>query len=117
MTRLFYECPLQAAYMIKNFGIKTENLLIEDWGSRVMLDAVDFKFHKFTGKTKIYVAPVSEHIFEYKEKDMLNGGSFVFSLGGELKAVNMGGLRPIDPDEKIIMRDNKQFFAPMKETT
>lgn len=113
--------------MIKNFGIKTENLLIEDWGSRVMLDAVDFKFHKFTGKTKIYVAPESDHIFEAKEGDLVfhkDQGYGIIIIGKRdgkkyIQFFNMDLPTQYEVAEssETIMRDNKQFFAPMRETT
>ena len=121
MKKLFFTNPIFCLYMMQEFGIKVE---CEGYNSGY--EAFDFyresQFWRYLqeiiedlkeGKVdprKIYVAPESEHIFEPKEKDMLNGGSFVFSLGGELKAFNMEGARLIGSNEKIIMRDNKQFF-------
>lgn len=103
--KLFFTCPIRAAYMNKEFGVSFRRPI----SIFRVYEGEPIEF--VAGEAvKMYVAPESEPIFEPKEKDMLNGGSFVFSLGGELKAFNMEGARLIGSNEKIIMRDNKQFF-------
>lgn len=123
MTRLYFDCPIKAAYMWKEFNVNTYlELTREDQTIPDVLLYFDcpIKNVDWEGRSikldgrKYYIAPESEHIFEPKKGDLahydLNGGS----------GVNQFTNKPIRWAEgvtniQIIRRDNKQFFAPLKE--
>lgn len=124
MTRLFYDCPIKAAYMAKEFGVKFE----EDESVKRMI-ANGFEGVKETDwrrpdayidlkgnwiKTKKYVASELENIFEPKEGD--SDGYYLEWEEGRWFSREYGEPRDYEKPE-ICMRDGKHFFSPLKETS
>lgn len=97
--KLYYTCPIQALYMIKEFGVE---FVYENGDGIVNLQNLEL-FAVFDIKSliddfknfgKIYVVKESEYIFEPKQGDMgIESNNLV----------------------KIIMRNGKQFFMPEQE--
>lgn len=117
MKRLYYDCPAQALYMMKEFGIKLQiqnQGVIGRYFSEISLEEVRINFLT----EKMFVAPESEHIFEPKEGDLGIDSEHDYIIGNyeaEYKEWNV----PYEYSFKqgiIIMRDNKHFFAPKIET-
>lgn len=111
MSKYYYDCPIQALYMINYFAVDLDDFdephnLIESMRGTT-------NFWLWDGK--IYVAKESEHIFEPKEGDYgiikgRIGNSFSrFHQDDWVSHANIGIL------PSIIMRDGKQFFMPKKE--
>lgn len=125
MTRLFYTCPIRALYMMKEFDVKLKIKWKGLYASEIIEHEDDFE-----NITKIYqldswggdspclsyeeielisVAPESEHIFDLKEGDYFisndpyDGEGSIFQSDGSTHDQKIC--------EKIIMRDNRQFFA------
>jgi hypothetical protein len=103
MKKLYYDCPLQAAYMAKEFGVS------------------------FTSERGYIVAPDSHHIFEPQEGDKDENG-FEYALsqmtsgfcngtwGREVIASNQRYfeyLRPFIGKRDIASRGGKPFFMPL----
>ena len=128
--KYYYDCPIQALYMNKEFGVnlKCENESSSYYYSfgKAMLDHIrrevlkDTTWEKNLGK--IYVAPESEHIFEPKEGDLgqmkAEGARFFVKYNESLKEWkewHCGGYYSDKNGSDIIMRDNKHFFNPKEE--
>ena len=128
--KYYYECPIQALYMMKEFGVnlKCENESSSYYYSfgKAMLDHIrrevlkDTTWEKNLGK--IYVAPESEHIFEPKEGDLgqmkAEGARFFVKYNESLKEWkewHCGGYYSDKNGSEIIYRDGKQFFNPKEE--
>lgn len=111
--RLYYDCPIKALYMMKEFGIKL--VYINGNGNEIPDYQITEEMYvsNITGDADVwtrkhYVAPESEAIFEPKKGDRI----MIFPEDDELvKDAIIGNVRK----KKIIMRDNKQFFSPLKE--
>ena len=134
MTRMFYDCPIKAAYMGKYFGVKLK-CLVPDWKgdnewksfNKVDLEDPNLQPGLDIGEAlealekvkKIYVHPESEHVFLPKEYDV--GVKWDAAIGYPSTAVyDCGDWIDIDciekeGDYKIILRDNKHFFMPEVE--
>lgn len=117
MSRLYYDCPVKALYMMKEFWIKLECHNTDEEMQDYDLNEEDrfYPFHEnslnaphlieelmadFEGFRRIYVCKESEHIFEPKEDDI--------SLGTLFDAF-------AQKPSPILMRDNKHFFYPKIE--
>lgn len=109
--RLFFSCPIKAAYMAKYFNIELEtrgNLLYlgqpQFWpvNSEIMLRDQD--------QPPFYVCKESEKIFERKEGDESQGNTF-----DEAKNKWCGHRQHKAEDYEIEKRDNKHFFMPEVE--
>lgn len=113
MTRYFYDCPIKAAYMSKEFGVKFD--LFDEHTS----DAG--KVTLCGNNEKIYVAPESESLFEEKEGDLTIYPSEVSDaeiMFGGMHLLGVGQKEPFPkPESIIIMRDGKHFFSPLQETS
>lgn len=93
---LYYDCPIKAAYMVKEFGV-----ILSDYKDIVRyMDTVD-EDYRFT------IAPCCYDIFKQKVGDTIgvDGGKLRTSLITE-------EVIPGLPKAKIIYRDGKQFFTP-----
>jgi hypothetical protein len=109
--RYYYNSPIKALYMMKEFGVKydfenEENLIR-------IIKTPEIRRDNFM--RKIYVAKESEHIFEPKKRDE---GRWARPVGAHYANHNgeqwvSAGIEPNPPE--IIMRDNKQFFMPEVE--
>jgi hypothetical protein len=123
--RLFFTCPIKAAYMGHKFGVITyvelsikseiyDKYFIKDWNHREL--KLDPKEEHYCDK--YYVAKESEHIFEPKNYDLAgftrdDGISTIGQYDEAKKAFINGSFRILKKyNPKIIMRDNKQFFMP-----
>ena len=128
--KYYYDCPIQALYMMKEFGVnlKCENESSSYYYSfgKAMLDHIrrevlkDTTWEKNLGK--IYVAPESEHIFEPKDGDLgqmkAEGARFFVKYNEsskEWKEWHGGGYYSNKNGSDIIMRDGKNFFNPKEE--
>ena len=75
--KYYYDCPIKALYMMKEFGVKFYTAGFKDVESDFLDKELGFHLNirDIYGKlandnTKIYVAPESEHIFEPKTGDL-----------------------------------------------
>lgn len=124
MTKYYYDCPIQALYMMVKFGVDLKDFLYP----RELIESMQGK--NLFPKVKIYVAKQSEHIFEPKINDIvLYKNNLGLWLGdsvkkswakegiGELYDYQYNMIREkVDKSlQKIIMRDNKNFFMPKQE--
>ena len=118
--RRYFECPIQALYMMKEFGVEVahpkhigDNESYKSYPSASMALS-DLEYFLLKGG-KIYVSPQSESIFEPKEGDLVDG---LFGKGDDkndsqqdIDILRVDSIyKPIRLINKIIMRDNKQFF-------
>lgn len=130
MTRLYYDCPIKALYMMREFGVKIEQWKfiaadhepeLEDVQQQEMIQ----EFHDYNIKTYkedfFYISKESEHIFEPQhddlgltEKDLL---PCIFNYKNNWMGLSIVGDCGIREDENclITMRNNKQFFQPLTE--
>lgn len=132
MARLYYDCPLKAAYMAKEFGVRlvcypTKDQAAEygtekpwDWGSTCDVDGnpeiemlSDALKYLDDITDKIYIHPDSMDMFKPKCGDMCSA-----SLPGDPILHTF----PWPREDKIgyelheiIKRDNKHFFMPEEE--
>jgi hypothetical protein len=119
MTRLYFDCPIKAAYMWKEFNINTYIELTREDGTIFDVVNIDWEGRsiKLDGR-KYYVRKESEHIFDPKEGDQ---GYFSTEAYGEMwhffehNSWQSYGYDDSIQDIKIIMRDNKHFFNPLIE--
>lgn len=128
MPRRYFTCPIKALYMVKEFGVElkfkkpVENRTGErflDMGDLWISD-VDVTNHgdlrilsliSCRDIPKLYVCKHSESIFEPQKGDE---GRWSRAQGAHYANFNgfhwvSAGIEEIEP--KIIMRDNKHFFA------
>ena len=94
MKKYYYECPIQALYMNKEFGVEFVDCIDDyiDFFNYWITYADDIKksrevFESFC--CEISVSEESNHIFEPKDWDLTN-----------------------EQPGEIIMRDGKHFFMP-----
>ena len=109
MTRRYFKCPIQALYMMKEFGVKFESINGE------LLDTNDLEtVVYYRHDLNPYVAEESEDIFEPKEGDyavLANGFLLSTFYKGKWCALpDFRSNKVISDESKIIMRDNKHFF-------
>ena len=111
--KLYFTCPLKAAYMAKEFGVtiygltgKTRHPLSSDW-DRV----INFRCGN------MYVAKKSESIFLPLDGDFGMWSKLerpmTYRQRSKWKEFNNGGY--FSDTAEIIMRDNKHFFMPEVE--
>lgn len=104
MKKYYYDCPLKALYMNKEFGVK----LCEAHGAnhadkyyqldtQTICELITGSFEDFRGIEQIYVSEESNHIFEPKDWDD-ESSEYAILKNGQIS--------------EIIMRDGKHFFMP-----
>ena len=108
--RIFFNDPIQALYMMKEFGVKFEKY---DWDS-LWLDInfipdVDVNYH-IDKESESYLAPIKGDLAMVGKNDY---GTLYFKEDGWTDFEMRGGLR--DDYAKTIMRDGKHFFMPEVE--
>lgn len=116
--KYYYDCPIQALYMMKEFGVKflhwiypsihkTEMELLPV-GISYLENIIPYFNHKYAFENRFIVAPESEHIFEPKVKDYgLDSQEYLVAHNG----VNWGSPHNV----RIIIREGKHFFNPKEE--
>ena len=133
--KYYYDCPIKALYMNKEFGVKFYTTFKNDFLDKKSSFHVDFKdiynvliellgaYNASSSYNKIYVAPESEHIFEPKEDDFgivknFNPLIFVRFCSYYNSWVYEGDEyeeRFNNDEVNIIYRDGKHFFNPKEE--
>lgn len=125
MARLYYTCPIKAAYMSEYFGVEMSYLFCDadswqEYKSTERLGAFEidkyFSEDRATLDGRIWVSDEWNDFFEPKEDDV-----FSYKMFGQIKTY----ILPEHQDGKewakecseikVIMRDNKQFFMPEGE--
>ena len=127
--KYYYDCPIQALYMNKEFGVQFYISYKNDFSDKKLSFYVDIKniynvliqLLGICNIYKIYVAPESEHIFEPKEGDLgiernlhtlepcFFGGTYWFYDNDYLE------IKPHPQKVNIIYRNGKHFFNPKEE--
>lgn len=128
MTRMFYDCPIKAAYMQKYFGVKLE-CLVPDWKgdnewksfNKVDLEDPNLQPGLDVGEAlkalekvkKIYVHSESEHLFKPKDGDVLGWTNGTFR--NTFHTYSHHCCIKNRESHAIITRDNKRLFIPEME--
>ena len=131
--KYYYDCPIQALYMNKEFGVQFYISYKNDFSDKKLSFHVDIKnlynvliqllgiYNQKLSGYKIYVTPESEHIFEPKEGDLgiernlhtlepcFFGGTYWFYDNDYLET------KPHPQKVDIIYRNGKHFFNPKEE--
>lgn len=113
MSRLYFEDPIQALYMMRGFGVKFESF---DYYSLIN------QIEQNKSSSRFYVAKESEYIFEVKEQDVIivaETDLYVVDSeyeGKDHQAISLVRAKSLDSCE-IIMRgsNNKRFFTALVE--
>ena len=133
--KYYYNCPIKALYMNKEFGVKFYTTFKNDFLDKKLSFHVDFKdiynvliellgaYNASSSDNKIYVAPESEYIFELKNDDFgivknFNPLIFVRFCSYYNSWVYEGDEyeeRFNNDEVNIIYRDGKHFFNPKEE--
>ena len=133
--KYFYDCPIKALYMNKEFGVKFYTTFKNDFFEKKLSFHLNFRdiynaLIQLLGACnassidyKIYVAPESEHIFEPKEGDIgivKNFNPLIFvRFYSYYNSWNYEddeyGERFNNDEVNIIHRDGKHFFNPKEE--
>lgn len=117
MTRYYYTCPIKAAYMAKEFGVRY-NVKVKGGSEWVTFRPYDMTVSKYVDqvRTNFYVAKESEEIFKQKPDDFVwYKRKYSFSNVVKINKEESDMTWNEDFEYKIIMRDNKQFFEAEKE--
>jgi len=133
MKKKYYNCPIQALYMNKEFGVQFYISYKNDFSDKKLSFHVDIEniynvliqllgiYNQKLSGYKIYVAPESEHIFEPKKGDLgiernlhtlepcFFGGTYWFYDNDYLE------IKPHPQKVDIIYRNGKHFFNPKEE--
>jgi len=123
--RMYFNCPIQVLYMMKEFGVKFEGYDVND-RKRTWWPFEEYEFDCFDisglmrdfkrlAKYKTYVCKESEHIFEPKQGDKSGEhrfGSYVHENDPKNVWISSYGY---NRDMPIEFRDNKHFFQPLIE--
>lgn len=127
MKRYYYTCPLQAAYMAKEFGMIFFTPEDEEYNEEIYADGnVECAF-EFDGVERLYIHPDSVHMLEPKTGDVIT--SLVTEYGyvvpsriaeiqnGNLYSKSCDGRKwiPYGGKSRIIQRNAKPFFWPEVE--
>ena len=132
--KYYYDCPIQALYMNKEFGVRFYTSFKSDVLDKKLSFHVDIRdicnvliellgiYNPLLSDNKIYVAPESEFNFEPKEGDLgqmkAEGARFFVKYNESLKEWkewHCGGYYSDKNGSDIIMRDGKHFFNPKEE--
>lgn len=128
MTEAYYTCPLQAAYMNKEFGVKygikhygkivwdcTGDIMSDDWHPIQEVDEIigDVRMHD-----EYYIHPDSMSVLEPQQGDVFctirPDAVSVEVVMSDIRAEEFKHLIKTQ-GAKIIQRDNKPFFWPKFE--
>lgn len=130
MTKYYYDCPIQALYMMREFDVKffTKGFLNIESDFLEMELGYHLTIRDIYGKlandyTKIYVAPESEYIFEPKEGDIGICSKLLIPVKFDIKDwVPSKMLKKETYYEiketlfvKTVYRNGKHFFMPKEE--
>ena len=130
MTKYYYDCWIQALYMMREFDVKffTKGFLNIESDFLEMELGYHLTIRDIYGKlandyTKIYVAPESEYIFEPKEGDIGICGKLLIPVKFDIKDwVPSKMLKKETYYEiketlfvKTVHRNGKHFFMPKEE--
>ncbi len=109
MSRYYFDCPIKALYMTKEFGVKFDNLgsLIQDLEGYKMLTLLPKFVADCRSSKKHYIVGESESIFSPK-----NGDTMITQQGNYADCF---GTNPEGFLGQIILRNEKHFFAPLIE--
>jgi len=133
----YYKCPLQAAYMNKEFGVEYQygGLPYTKQGGEYGCLFVSYSAEseevkeKFVKAEKINIHPDSYHIFDTQLHDIVEWDGIMFgTVIGENKEEDIIGVQhgvnddggcdvyTLELDEvKIVQRDDKPFFTPLED--
>ena len=133
--KYYYDCPIQALYMNKEFGVQFYTSFKSDVSDKKLGFHVDFRdiftvliellgiSKASSSDNKIYVAPESKHIFELKNDDfgiVKNFNPLIFVRF--CSYYNSWGYEGDEYEERfnndevnIIYRNGKHFFNPKEE--
>ena len=129
LPQLYFTNPIKALYMMKEFGV---NFIAGDQVHYDYSTCLPYTLEHLSKREKFYVVKESEHIFEPKERDLINYKSrsgknkitatYLESFIDDdnqakwkLQSQGMNSPKIYRIDQKpyeIIMRDGKQFFNP-----
>ena len=124
MTRYYYTDPIQALWMFQAFKV---NLYFQTkdgdvgFNPQEYADNVDSWITGYNGRTKIYVEPESEYIFEPKDMDIgitprrIGNSFYEYSTVRGFQGWNAINAGKVGDGITILMRDNKNFFNPLIE--
>ena len=119
MTRkLYYNCPIEAAYMAKNFGARFKDEEFLYYAHSLIGDYFDFNYFNQNHPYKNYIHPNSLSIFEPQVGDTLKGSPFgVVSVNGtrQMSAEAQLAINEAVGNTIIIQRNNKPFIMPQEE--
>lgn len=107
--KLYYDCPIKALYMMKEFEVKYD---FENEEGLIRIIKTP-EIRRDNCMRKIYVAPESEHIFEPKKHDLGVHSNCSDSLYFDGLHWFIGNKAFKNAD--IIIRGQKQFFMPEVE--
>lgn len=116
--RLYFDCPIIALYMMKEFGIR---LVTGDMGYYGYQDCLPYTLSYLMMREKFYVAPESKAIFKPKEDDVVSFLGKITTIDSEYseKYPSDQSLITMEAVTKtqspIVMRDCKQFFSAKEE--
>ena len=131
--KYFYDCPIKALYMNKEFGVKFYTTFKNDFFEKKLSFHLNFRdiynaliqllgaCNASSSDYKIYVAPESEHIFEPKEGDIgieRNLHSIeTCNFGGKYWAYENQELQTNPHQQRVetIYRNGIHFFNPKEE--
>lgn len=137
MKKLYYDCPLEAAYMAKNFGVEIYTIWKRKDGDRKQTHDKEKLRDLDCYATPYYIEDDSLHIFEPQVGDLVeyrtNGSiayvetnfTIVFKrkilMRDDMSDYDYEGFGfneiPLTGDEKIIQRNNKAFIMPKNATS
>ena len=109
--RYYFDDPIQALWMMKEFGVK-----FTETDTSILYSLINNRGNLCLSNDIFYISPESEHIFEPKNNDV----GFLIQTG-MTKIYNYLGCKWLNnwlkegDKPQIIMRDNKHFFNPKKE--
>jgi hypothetical protein len=133
MTKAYYTCPLQAAYMNKEFGVVFDWISKDDPAKKVPQQFVNIAhdiYHDSSYGGRYYVQTDSIPIFEIKAKDDVKMVTYddycaaTLAIGDMLTATRLVSTYNVMLDNnwyihpkhlKVIQRDNKPFMWPIFE--
>jgi hypothetical protein len=113
--RYFYDCPIKALYMIKNFAVICE---LNEQYLKEKTDGHFMPLSDILSLKKIYVAPESESIFDPKEGDTAIAENKRYGkMAARVRkdrdiSFSFPGEEFFSENFEIIMRDSKHFFSP-----